>query len=173
MNCFKSRSKTSTDGGFTLIEILVVVIMVAILMGIAAPSWFAYLSRQRMRTVQNDLAEIYKQAQTDAKQLRSNQTVTIGTVAGKPAVQVNGVAKVLGEGNIKAGTITMTTASTSLSFDYQGMPEASKVPYVVTITPTGANAKRCVVVANLLGAVKTARDAQCNNVTATSVGSEN
>lgn len=170
MNRFKSRQKASTNGGFTLIEALIVVVMVAILMGIAAPGWFAYINRQRMRTVQNDLAEVFKQAQTDAKQLRSQQFVTIDTAADLPTVRVNGTPQVLGSGNINPGLIVLSSnrAPATISFDYRGVPvEAANIPFVVRIRPDGATAQQCVIVANLLGSIKTASNTQCDDVNVT------
>ncbi|MBD2258568.1 prepilin-type N-terminal cleavage/methylation domain-containing protein [Pseudanabaena sp. FACHB-2040] len=175
MNRFKSRQKASTNGGFTLIEALIVVIMVAILMGIAAPGWFAFVNRQRMKTVQNDLTEVFRQAQTNAEQLRSQQFVTIDTAADVPTVRVNGAPQVLGSGNINPGFITLSSNITpaTISFDYRGMPvETASIPFVVRIRPDGAGVQQCVIVANLLGSIKTASNAQCDNVTAASMRAE-
>ncbi|HEY9735467.1 MAG TPA: prepilin-type N-terminal cleavage/methylation domain-containing protein [Trichocoleus sp.] len=165
MNRFKPRHKASTDGGFTLIEMLVVVIMVGVLAAIAAPGWLAYLNQQRMRTVQNDLSEVFKQAQTNARQLRLSQQVVIDTAADVPTVTVNGSAERLGSGNINPGTVTLSASSTpaSVTFDYRGIPtEPGKIPFVVTVTPAGATARRCVIVANLLGGIKTGTNTQCD-----------
>jgi prepilin-type N-terminal cleavage/methylation domain-containing protein len=170
MTRIRSRSKTSTDGGFTLIEVLVVVIMVAILMGIAAPGWLSYLNRQRMRAVENDLSEVFRQAQTNAKQLRIEQLIEVDTAADLPTVRVNGSPQVLGSSNLPPGSIRLAVSpapSTAITFDYTGSPPVASVPFVVTITPDGATAQRCVIVANLLGAIKTARDAECNVSNAT------
>lgn len=175
MKRFKPRHKASTEGGFTLIEALVVVIMVGILAAIAAPGWLAYLNQQRMRTVQNDLAEVFRQAQTNAKQLRLSQQVVINTTANVPTVTVNGAVETLGSGNINPGTITLSASSTaaSVTFDYRGIPtEPGKIPFVVTVTPAGANARRCVIIANLLGSVKTGTNTQCDatNLTDSALG---
>lgn len=138
--------------------------MVAILMGIAAPGWLSYLNRQRMRAVENDLTEVFRQAQANAKQLRVTQDVQIDTTADLPTVLVNGSPQQLGSNNLPPGSIRLAVSpapSTAITFDYTGSPPVASVPFVVTITPEGATARRCVIVANLLGAVKTARDAEC------------
>lgn len=172
----RKKQRIASEQGFTLIEILVVVVLIAVLAGIAGPSWLGYLNRQRMRTVQEDLVEVFKQAQTNSRQLRNTQTVTINTTAAVPTVSVNGSAQKLASGNIPANTLTLAANSSpaTISFDYLGNPPSDKVPFVVTISSTGTpgTQKRCVIVANIIGSVKTARDSSCDNVTSTSVGSE-
>lgn len=158
-------SRRATASGFTLIEVLIVVFMIAILMAIAAPSWLAYLTRQRMRAVQNDLAEVLRQAQTNAIQTRSEQRVTIDVDPDRrvPTVLVNGTAQILGSSNIPEGALTLSNSDESITFDYQGASPVADVPFVAIIQPdNGATTQRCVIVASLLGTVKAERDDNCD-----------
>jgi prepilin-type N-terminal cleavage/methylation domain-containing protein len=59
------------SSGFTLIEVLVVIIIAAVLAGIAAPGWLAFVNRQRIISVQNDLVANLNKLQSDAQQRRT------------------------------------------------------------------------------------------------------
>lgn len=166
------KSSTSSSTGFTLIEVLVVVVIVAVLAAIAAPSWFGYLSRQRVRTVQNDLVEVLRQTQTKAVQLRKDQTATINVNAAVPTVQSGSATQELG-GSSLGGALVLATnrASNAVTFDYLGIPVSSEanptIPFVVTVRPANSPAnsptRRCVAVATLLGSIKTAQGNACDN----------
>uniref|UniRef100_A0A832H9X4 Prepilin-type N-terminal cleavage/methylation domain-containing protein n=1 Tax=Oscillatoriales cyanobacterium SpSt-402 TaxID=2282168 RepID=A0A832H9X4_9CYAN len=56
--------------GFTLLEILVVIIIVAVLAAIAAPSWNALMNRQRVNAVRDEVVQVIRQAQADARRSR-------------------------------------------------------------------------------------------------------
>jgi prepilin-type N-terminal cleavage/methylation domain-containing protein len=164
----QNRSSRSA-AGFTMVELLIVVAMVAVLAAIAAPSWFGYLSRQRVRTVQNDLVEVLRQTQTKAVQTRSNQTTTILVNESLPTVRI-GTAdqQQIGTG-VPGNAVTLSTNRTgnAITFDYQGIPTvATNIPFVVTVRPAGSPAnsaaRRCVAVATALGTIKTAQGSGCD-----------
>ncbi len=164
--------KTKQTAGFTLIELLVVILIAAILAAIAAPGWLGFMNRQRVGAVRSDLVQSFRSAQIEARQRRQDVTVTVTNENSLPTLRVNGAAQVLGSDN--AGNVQLTaysinadgtrnTATTSISFDYQGIPIGNNVPFVVSISTTGSSARQCAIVANLLGSIKTAEGAACDN----------
>ena len=70
LNLFKTllrnQPKTSTTG-FTIIELMLVVLIIGILSTIALPGWNAFINRQRTRTVNNGVLQALRAAQSDAK----------------------------------------------------------------------------------------------------------
>lgn len=158
----KASPKYSSSAGFTLIEVLVVVVIVAVLGAIAAPSWLAYATRQRMKAVESDLVQVFNQARETAVAQRRTVVVQIDETAVIPTVTVDGNVQELGPNELRPNMVTLNVASSAadtITFDYQGTARnnaSGDVPFVVDILPSTGNSQNCVAVATLLGNVKTA-----------------
>ena len=68
------------DRGFTLIEALVVVALVAIMLGIAAPSFVTFTAGQRVKTASFDFYAALTFARSEA--IKRRQTVTVAPASG-------------------------------------------------------------------------------------------
>ncbi|MGV0025148.1 pilus assembly FimT family protein [Phormidesmis priestleyi] len=163
----KRKSKNSI-AGFTLIEMLVVVLMIAVMFAIASPSWIAFINNQRVSTARGQVFEVLRSAQAEAKRTKLSREVCFDNNGNDPraaTVQypITPCAPTLNNwrsiGNLKAGTIRLQTAPATgrVIFDTEGnIPPAffTAAGYTITITPKSApSPRRCVIIRTLLGAM--------------------
>lgn len=59
--------KNSSNSGFTLVEMLVVIFIIGILSAIALPSWLSFVNTRRLNVAQDELYRAMRQAQSQAK----------------------------------------------------------------------------------------------------------
>jgi prepilin-type N-terminal cleavage/methylation domain-containing protein len=140
---FMKRSLPSAPpSGFTLIEVLVVIVMVGALAAIAAPSWLAFLNNQRVGTTRSQIADTIRKAQDQAKQTKRPQAIVFDNNGNRPrmgivAVVGTNVSPVsnwtpIGNTDIPANTLQLstrngfgtggitTTAIAAIAFDENG-----------------------------------------------------
>jgi len=167
---FNKTASRKGDGGFTLLEVLVIALIVGILSSIAAPSWVAFINRQRVRTVNDRVLQTLRSAQSEAKRTKRDIRIEFDTTVDPPKVKFNpplgtgGSEQMLdGGGEIKPGTIVLTVNKpagatpppNSLVFDYQGNLTAGTTPFYVTVAASRGGTKQCVIVETLLGGMRT------------------
>ncbi|MEG4232238.1 GspH/FimT family pseudopilin [Microcoleus sp. Pol11C3] len=167
---FNKTVSRKGDGGFTLLEVLVIALIIGILSSIAAPSWLAFINRQRVRTVNDRVFQSLRTAQSEAKRTKSSVTVTFNYAPNAspaidpPTVTINNITQQLNAGGeIKPQTIALTvntpaaptTPPNSIVFDYQGNLTTGITPFYVTVAPSRGGTKQCVIVDTLLGGMRT------------------
>ncbi|HBK98623.1 MAG TPA: transcriptional regulator [Microcoleaceae bacterium UBA10368] len=158
------------DEGFSLLEMMMIVLIIGILTSIAVPGWLGFINNQRVRTVNDRVFQTLRSAQSEAKRNKRDITVTFDTSVDPPTVTIDNITQQLNVGGeIKKDTITLTvnkpTASTtpanSITFDYQGNLPTDTTPFYVTVVPASGGAKKCVIVETILGGMRTDEGAAC------------
>src|SRR4028118_1431473 len=168
---FNKTASRKGDKGFTIIELLIIVLMLGIFASIAAPSWLAFINRQRVRTVNDRVFQSLRTAQSEAKRSKRDVKVTFYTSSSTPPVdpptveidtnpaEPDPLKKEIRKetfssgGEIKPGTIALSTNAIALGdpdipvnsiiFDYQG--NVKKLP--PSTNPAITNARFVVTVA--------------------------
>lgn len=185
---FPNTRSRKGDKGFTIIELLIIVLILGIFASIAAPGWLGFINRQRVRTVNDRVFQSLRLAQSEAKRTKGNVTVTFNYDPNanppvKPTftIDTNTPQNLDAGGEIKPGQVKLFAQANgdstikSITFDYQGTitspPIQSTTPrqltdgFTVTIYPPDSlpntAAKQCVIVETLIGGMRTAEGNDC------------
>ncbi|MFP4298687.1 MAG: Tfp pilus assembly protein FimT/FimU [Spirulinaceae cyanobacterium] len=80
--------QASDQAGFTLIELIVVVVMIAILAAILAPSWIGFLNQRRVNASENAIFRAINEAQSQARATNQPYSVSFRMNNGIPQAAV-------------------------------------------------------------------------------------
>jgi prepilin-type N-terminal cleavage/methylation domain-containing protein len=169
----------SRDRGFTLIEILIVIMMVGILTAIAAPSWLSFVTNNRLSASQSRVFSTLKDAQSTAKRGSTTATFVIGNDPTNGAYIRSGTSQYQYlEQGVRVLSVTKTGTSCNLSstipltitFNSQGIPitvnncsSFADYPLKITIgVNNSAGLNRCTSITTILGSVKSGSGSACN-----------
>lgn len=175
----KQYQQGSSNAGFTVVEVLVVVIMVGVLAAMGGAGYLAWLNRTRASAAQDVVLNAIRDAQFTAKQRNAPWQASFkeATVKGQKVIQwavhyADTSPSVWG--TIEQGGMQVDTTNTTITtdnnpsgawkvvFNHQGqVRDAKEVGKLITISNVGGANKRCVFVSTILGAVRTAQDEKC------------
>lgn len=130
--------------GFTLIELMAAVAVLAIIMGLAAPAFRSLLEAQRMRAAAFDMMADLVLARSEA--LKRGTTVTLAPAASgwSSGWSVTAGTEVLSSKNTVGGGVSFTTSPASVTFDRNGRVSSSTNVVRFALRNSDASRQRCI-----------------------------
>ncbi len=156
----RNRRSRVKAGGYTLLEMLVIVVILGVLAAIAAPGWLYFLERQRLSDAQDRVFQAIGQAHRQAQQeSRSWQFSLREGSDGFVEWATHSVGSTPSNWqSLPAKSIAIDSADTTLDgtpyqyirFNFKGNLESARATLTLT-SDSAPSLKRCVVVSTLLG----------------------
>lgn len=87
-NLHYASGYTQQDAGFSLLELIVVMVMIGILSAIAAPGWLAFVNRQRINKANDVVLAALQEAQREAKKTKLSYSVSFTTDSSSKVPQI-------------------------------------------------------------------------------------
>ena len=144
MNLLKSY-RLPQSGGFTLLELLVVIAVAGILASLALPSFREYMGMQRIRAAAFDVSAAILAARSEA--IKRNASVTMVQAGGdwKNGWTIVSAGNTLGtQGAFSGLVITNSASASTLSFGNDGRLAASSNFTIDLSTPSSSVPARCI-----------------------------
>ncbi|EKD06534.1 type II secretion system protein [Limnospira platensis] len=171
--------RTKNQSGFTIIEILVVVLMVGIVGAIAAPTWIMFANRQKVRTVNDRVFNAIQEAQSKAQLTSLSHFIQFGEHRGIPAYRIYLTTTKDNQrpdwqtldvnGEINEGQITLRVVAPGgdniLEFDHLGVvlnTIKEDDPFWVVVSSADNSVTHCVAVRTRLLSTQKLQGDDCN-----------
>jgi prepilin-type N-terminal cleavage/methylation domain-containing protein len=163
----KNFCNKHSNSGFSLPEMLVIVVLIGILATLGIPNWLAFVDTRRLNTAQDEIYYAIRQAQRQATKekltwqasFREQNGILQWAVHPATVNPSNANWNNL-NGNVRLDAETTLQISNSvrqIKFNYKG--NIVSLPRSITISSKyGGKVKRCVYISTILGAMRTSKE---------------
>lgn len=168
------RQRDRYNSGFTLIEVLAVAVIVGVLSAIVGPSFFGFVTNQRINSAQTQAFSSLRLAQSTAKKNKVLWQATFRNTDKASQYAVHAVPKDdnpatynalpwqnLGDSTQISDSLTTFPKLTNPNPDVyrvQFKPDGTVngLPTKITLVTSGSARSKCVIISTILGALRTA-----------------
>ncbi|MBD2254124.1 GspH/FimT family pseudopilin [Nostoc parmelioides] len=164
----KNLLKCHSHRGYTLPEILAVILMIGILASLTLPYWLTFIDTQSLNKAQNEVYNAMRQAQSQASKEKLTWQASFREQNGivQWAVHPASVSPTDASWNNLDSRVRLDEESTlqqsnsvrRIQFDYQGSVQQPPLGRITLSSKSRGRIKRCVYVSTILGAMRTAKE---------------
>ena len=139
-----SRQRLIASAGFTLIELMVTIAVLAIIASIAAPNISTQLANQRLKSTTTTIESALKEAKAESIIRRQSLTLTYNESSSPKVIEIKNISSdVIASYNYDAKTSIKSTPS-EITFEPSKRVDAT-VTYTVCDSNTNATSRQVVV----------------------------
>ncbi|MBD2204050.1 type II secretion system protein [Calothrix sp. FACHB-1219] len=160
--------KNHSNSGFTVVELLAVILVVGILSAIAVPNWLSFVNVRRLNVAQDEVYRAMRQAQSEAKKQKLTWQASFRESNGivQWAIHPANMNPVNANWNDLDAAVRLDQETTlqqsngvrRIQFDHMGTVEQPPLGRITLSSKKGGKAKRCVFVSTILGAMRTSKE---------------
>ncbi len=134
-----------TSAGFTLIELMITIAIIAIIVSIAAPSISTQLANQRVKSTTATLANALKEAKAESIIRRQKVVVSVDDSSTKKAITLSANIAHYNYNAKSSISAVDEAANTATAIDFQPSKTADKRTYTICDSNTNAISRQVVV----------------------------